>query len=92
MADEPGNGELARQIADFRRDVRDDFATVTSQLTQFVLREVYQSDKAALEARLARMERESEAARSAARNALYACLGTIVAAIVVAVLVKGGGK
>lgn len=92
MADEPGNGELARKIEDFRRDVRDDFQAITNQLTQFVLREVYTSDKRALEERLARMERESEAARSAARNALYACLGTIVAAIVVAVLVKGGGK
>ena len=92
MADEPGNGELARKIEDFRRDVRDDFQAITNQLNQFVLREVYLADKRALEERLARMERESEAARAAARNALYACLGTIVAAIVVAVLVKGGGK
>jgi hypothetical protein len=92
MADEPGNGELARKIEDFRRDVRDDFQAITSQLTQFVLREVYLADKRALEDRLARMERESENARSAARAAIYACIGTIIAAIVVGVLVKGGGK
>jgi hypothetical protein len=92
MADEPGNGELARKIEDFRRDVRDDFQAITSQLNQFVLREVYASDKRALEERLARMERESEGARGAARSAIYACIATIVAAIAVAVLVKGGGK
>jgi hypothetical protein len=96
MADEPGNGELARQIADFRADVRDDFAQITTQLTQFVLREVYTADKKALEGRLARMERESEAARNAARTAIYACIGAIIAAIIagvfVALLMKGGGK
>lgn len=89
---EPGNGELARKIEDFRRDVRDDFQAITNQLNQFVLREVYLADKRALEDRLARMERESESARSAARTAIYACIATIVAAIVVAVLVKGGGR
>ena len=96
MSDEPGLGELSRKIEDFRRDVRDDFAQMSAQLNQFVLREVYLADKTALEARLARMERESENARNAARTAVFACIatiiGTIVAGVFMAVLVKGGGK
>lgn len=94
MSDDPGMGELARKIEDFRRDVRDDFAQIGNQLAQFVLREVYLADKAALEARLARMEREQEASRSAVRNAVFGAIGSIVATIVVgiimAVAVKGG--
>lgn len=106
MPDEPSLGELSRIIKDFRTDVRDDlsaintrfrddFASINARLDTFLLREVYNADKTALEARLARMEREADAARSAARTAIYSCIGAIVAAIiagvVMALLVKGGG-
>lgn len=94
MADDPQLGELSRSLQDFRRDTRDDFAQIASRLDQFVLREVYLSDKNALEARLARMEREQEGQRSASRAAVYGALASIVAsvvaAIVMAVVVKGG--
>ncbi len=94
MPDDPQLGELARSLADFRRDVRDDFAQIGTRLDQFVLREVYLADRAALEARLARMEREQEGQRSASRAAVYGALASIiasvVAAIVMAVVVKGG--
>lgn len=94
MPNEPTLGELSRILVDFRADVRDDFTAINSRLDTFVLREVYLADKAALEARLARMERENEAARNAARTALYACVGAIVSAITagifMAVLLKGG--
>lgn len=95
MADEPGLGELARVLGDFRRDVRDDFAAISARLDTFVLREVYNADKAANEARMARMEREAESNRSAVRAAVYAALGSVVASIVagivLALIVKGGG-
>lgn len=94
MTNDPGLGELARKIEDFRRDVRDDFAQIGNQLAQFVLREVYLADKTALEARLSRMEREQEAQRSAVRAAIYAAVGSvlasIIAGVVLAVLLKGG--
>lgn len=106
MPNEPSLGELSRIIQDFRTDVRDDlsainarvrddFHAINARLDTFLLREVYNADKAALETRLARMEREAEAARSAARTAIYSCIGAIVAAIIagvfMAVLVRSGG-
>lgn len=95
LPDEPGLGELARLLADFRRDVRDDFATISARLDTFVLREVYQADKAAGEARLARMEREQEAQRAAVRAAIYAAIGSVlasvVAGVILAMVLKGGG-
>lgn len=107
MPNEPSLGELTRIIKEFRGDVRDDlsainarvrddFQAINARLDTFLLREVYNADKAALQERLTRMEREAEAARSAARTAIYSCIGAIVAAIIVgvvmAVLVKGGGS
>lgn len=96
MADEPGLGELGRKIEDFRRDVRDDFAAMSQQLSQFVLREVYNTDKTAQEKRIERIERELETQRNAARTALYAAIGSILATIVggvfLAMLLKGGGR
>lgn len=95
MADDPQLGELARSLQDFRRDTRDDFAQIATRLDQFVLREVYTADRTALEARLARMEREQEASRSAVRNAVFGAISSIIATIIVAVVmavaVKGGG-
>jgi hypothetical protein len=95
VADEPGIGELGRKIEDFRRDVRDDFATMSQQLSQFVLREVYKTDKDANELRLARLEREQENARNAARTALWAAIGsilaTIIGGVILATILKGGG-
>ncbi|WP_329520494.1 hypothetical protein [Spirillospora sp. NBC_01491] len=94
MAYEPTLGEVSRQVESFRVDIRDDLAQIHARLDTYVLREVYLADKAALELRLARMERESEAARSAARAAVYACVGAIVSSLVVGVvmmlLTKGG--
>lgn len=94
MPDDPQLGELTRKIEDFRRDVRDDFQQISTQLAQYVLREVYLADKAATEARLARLEKEGEAQRSAVRNALLGAaasiLASIIVAVVVAVLTKGG--
>lgn len=94
MSDEPGIGELARSIDAFRRDTRDDLQQINIRLDQFVLREVYASDRASLELRLGRMEREAEAQRSATRTAIYGALASIVASIVVgivlALITKGG--
>lgn len=81
-------------LADFRADVRDDFAAISARLDTFVLREVYLADKAALEARLARMEREQESNRTSARAAVYAAVGSVVASIVagivLALILRGG--
>ncbi|MFC6885279.1 MULTISPECIES: hypothetical protein [Actinomadura] len=94
MPNDPTLGELARVLADFRADVRDDFTAINTRLDTFVLRDVYAADRAALEFRLARMEREAEAARAAARTAIYGCIGAVLASvlagIVLAVLLKGG--
>lgn len=95
MPNEPTLGELSRIIAEFRNDVRDDFSAINARLDTFVLREVYNADKQALQERLSRMEREAEAARSAARTAIYSCIGAIVATIVAGVImamVMGGGR
>jgi hypothetical protein len=94
VADDPQLGELSRNLADFRRDVRDDFQGISGQLKEFVLREVYLADKTAADARIARLEKELEGQRSAARNAIYAAAGSVLASIVVgivmAVVTKGG--
>jgi hypothetical protein len=94
VPDAPGIGELARKIEDFRRDVRDDFSQLTTRMDAFVLREVYLADKASLELRLSRMEREQEASRGAVRAAIYAAVGSVIASIsagiVLALLLRGG--
>ncbi|MCP2339156.1 hypothetical protein [Actinomadura rupiterrae] len=94
MADEPGLGELSRKIEDFRRDVRDDFQAIATQLAQYVLREVYLANEAAQDTRIARLERELENARNTARTAIYAAIGaavsSVVAAVIITYLFKGG--
>lgn len=104
MADEPNLGELGRSIEAFRRDVRDDFGQISAQISNLLPREVYNSDRAALEARMAadarstdarlsRIERENESNRSSARNAIFAAVGAFVASvasgILLVVLLKG---
>lgn len=96
MSNEPTIGELGRKIEDFRRDVRDDFAAMSGQLQQYVLREVYDAREAALAERLTRIERALEAQKSQARAAIYAAVGSVVASvmagIILAVLFKGGAR
>ena len=102
MADDAANWELRelknlleRNHADNREDILDlkaqlarDVAHIIGQLDRYVLREVYAADKAALEARLARMEREQEASRNAARAAVYAAAGSIVATVLAAIILS----
>lgn len=100
MADEsgqgaPGLGELGRKIEDFRRDVRDDFSQTSSRfdkiderLERFVLKEVFEAYKTAQGERLARMEREQEAARNAARGAVYAAIGSVIATVLAAIILS----
>jgi hypothetical protein len=94
VSDEPGIGELARTIDAFRRDTRDDLQQINTRLDQFVLREVYASDKAAQDEWRKRAEREAEGQKSAVRMAIYGALGSVVASVVVgvvlALITKGG--
>ncbi|WP_198679472.1 hypothetical protein [Thermomonospora amylolytica] len=87
-------GELARLVADFRADVREDFNAINARLDTYVLREVYAADKEALLERLGRLEREAEAARASARAAVWAAAGgvfaTIIGGVILALLLKGG--
>lgn len=43
--DEPRPGELARQLAEFRADIREDFAAVNQRLDRLVSADVYASDQ-----------------------------------------------
>lgn len=69
-------GELARTIDAFRQGVREDLAALSARLDQVVLREVYASDRAALDARVLRLEDELRSARQATRQAFYAAIGS----------------
>lgn len=93
MADDPTLGELARLLHDFRADVRDDFAAINTRFDTLVLRDVYNADRAALELRLARLERDQESNRSAVRAAIYAAIGAVLSSVVggvILALVLGG--
>jgi hypothetical protein len=93
VQDEVSLGEITRKIEDFRRDVRDDFAQISQQLTQFVLREVYLSDE---RTRTTRFEAiEAELKRSSANRVLMATLaitaflGPVVVGIIVFLVTRG---
>jgi hypothetical protein len=93
VPNEPSLGEITRTLEDFRRDVREDFAHVTQQLNQFVLREVYTADE---RSRVQRFEAiEAELKRTSSNRvlmgtlAITAFLGPIVTGIIVFVVVQG---
>lgn len=93
MTDDPSLGEITRKIEDFRRDVRDDFAQIGQQLTQFVLREVYNSDERARTARFeaieAELKRNSSNRITMATLAITSFIGPVVTGIIVFLVVKG---
>lgn len=105
MPNEPSNGELQRLIERNHAENRDDIldlktqvardATINAQqMQQFVLRDVYAVEMAAMRERVARLEKEAESARAAVRGAIYAAVGSvlasIIAGVVLAMILKGG--
>jgi hypothetical protein len=87
VANEPGLGELGRQIESFRREVRDDLQSITQRLDTFVLREVYASDEQRRTEKFKAIE--EELARNRANRFLMATLAVtaFIAPMVVGIIV-----
>lgn len=80
--------EIARTLADFRSEFR-------SQIQQLLRADVYMAEKAALELRLASLEKDRDLAdQSAAGNrrlavaALLSCVGSVIAALILIALTR----
>ncbi len=105
MGEEPSNGELARAIernhTEFREDILDlkaalaaNAQAMAAQMERFVLREVYDTQRQALEARVRALEAQADANRAHARTAVYTAIAAVVGAIagadIQALLYHGG--
>lgn len=105
MSEGPSLGELERLVernhTEFREDILDlktalaaSAQAMAAQMERFVLREVYDTHRQALEARVKDLEDGAEANRAHARTAIYtaiaAVVGAVVSAIVQALLYHGG--
>ncbi len=91
MADE--SISVVEFLRSFRNDVKEEFNEINAKLNSFVLREVYLADKAANEARLARLEQESQHIkqekrqdRSLVRGAIYTSAGGLVVGLTLAIV------
>lgn len=87
MADEPSNGELQRLIERNHLEVREDYLAIKGELSQFVLREVYNSDERARNARFDAIEAEQKRTANTrvlmATLAVTAFVGPLITGVVV---------
>lgn len=80
--------EIARTLADFRQEFR-------SQISQLLRADVYRAEKAALEVRIASLEKDRDTAelqaaatRKLALGAVLTCVGSILAALVMIAITR----
>ena len=95
MADqEVTNAELGRRIDAFSKSVHEDLAELRQQLTQYVLREVYQAEKRASDDRIAGLQKrldDAEERRRADRRWLIGTVTLPIAFVVADIAMKLGG-
>lgn len=82
MADDITNAELARRLESFRRDVHDDLADIGRRMDSYVLREVYQAERSAMETRIGVLEARIKDGEDQRRTQSRWLLGTIAMPIV----------
>lgn len=90
MSDERALEDLTRKITEFRADVRDDFADIKLRLNDFVLREVYTSNREADQGRIKKLEDNASSDRKFRLALLVATIGAVAGAIASAVVNSGG--
>jgi hypothetical protein len=82
VADDITNAELARRLESFRRDVHDDLADIGRRMDSYVLREVYQAERSAMETRIGVLEARIKDGEDQRRTQSRWLLGTIAMPIV----------
>jgi hypothetical protein len=92
--DEVTIGELRRLLEAHQRDIREDFASLHTRMNEYVLREVYESDRRGLLERMARIDAEVLTLREANRKTMWTAitsfLAPLIVAVVLAVVLRGG--
>ena len=91
MADDITNAELARRLDEMRRDVREDLADISRRQDTLVPREVYQSDKTGLDARITLLEtrlRDSEDQRRGMTRWLISAVVLPAVALIVTIVLN----
>ena len=96
MADDITNAELARRLEQFRRDVHEDLADIGRRMDAYVLREVYQAERLAMETRITVLEgrvRDGEEQRRGMTRWLISAvvIPTVVLIVTVFLNLRGPG-
>lgn len=93
MVDEPSNGELQRLIERNHLEVREDYLAIKGELSQFVLREVYNSDEERRNQRFVAIENEQKRTANTrvlmATLAVTAFIGPLVTGVIVFLVTQG---
>lgn len=76
--DDITNAELARRLDEIRRDVHDDFADIRRRMDSYVLREVYQAERAASETRINTLERRMDTSEQQRRTLMQWLISAVV--------------
>lgn len=95
--DGPTIGELARQLAEWRADIRDDLAALRAgvdrelvalhnRLTEMVSRDRYDAEQQALRDRIARLEADRQADQERLRSTRTVAVTSFIAPILVGVI------
>ncbi|MGI5233790.1 hypothetical protein [Actinoallomurus sp. CA-142502] len=100
MSDEPSNGELKRLLERDHAETSSAIAKLETQLgvalqqlsmqfKDYVLKEVWQTERDALREQLGEVKEEVTTARRRAANAVWAAAGTLVTSLIL-IAFKGG--
>lgn len=102
MTTEPSNGELERTIARNHSELATQMDKIETQLAihiqqltdrmrEYVLREVWQTERDAQRKQIDDIENEVTSARRRAANSIYAALGSVIGSIVLLLIGRTGG-
>ena len=89
--DDITNAELARRLDQFGRDVREDLADLSRRMDAYVLREVYQAERLAMETRITVLEgrvRDGEEQRRGMTRWLISAVVIPAVALVVTIILN----